>query len=145
MIVILVALVVGACLFFAGPSANDLRGYVVKLSSADHECSGIQVRAPSGKKYILTAAHCRLIADADGNYLITLEDHTTLMRRLVAEDSQSDLLLLEGVPRRDGAIIAAAEWPREKVQIYSHGANLDTWRSEEIGANFDDQYSPLPN
>lgn len=60
-------------------------------------CSGVQVKAPSGQAYILSAAHCREIDSGDG-YPIVTQNGRHLMRSFVAEDPASDLLLIEGVP-----------------------------------------------
>lgn len=65
-----------------------------KLQSAHGSCSGEQVRAPSGKDYILTAAHCRILDDGSGSIQARDEQGRESMHRIIAEDPNSDLLLL---------------------------------------------------
>lgn len=114
----------------SSPSDSSLRSRVMKLTSERGLCSGEQVRAPSGVDYILTAAHCRPLADENGSIKITTEDGRVLMRRIVAEDPLSDLLLLEGVPGIKGLNIASYDMPREHVRTFTHGNRFNTYKTE---------------
>src|SRR5258707_12043226 len=78
----------------------------VSIKGKYGQCSGEQIEAPSGETYILTAAHCRNLADDGISMVIITEDEKRLMRKIIAEDSYSDLLLLEGIPNLDGIKIA---------------------------------------
>jgi len=122
----LILLALHAC---SGKSNEYFREHAVKLESAEGMCSGEQVKAPSGENYILTAAHCKGIAK-DGSMKVILENGKSLQRKIVAEDANSDLLLLEGVPALQGLEIADYALMHEHVRTYTHGARMDTYRSD---------------
>lgn len=114
---------------FSSPSDSYIRDRAVKLSSAKGSCSGVQVRAPSGVDYILTAAHCRVLAE-DGSILVTKEDGSVLLRKVIQEDSQSDLLLLQGLPNVRGLSIADYNMRFNHVRTFTHGAGLSTYKTD---------------
>jgi hypothetical protein len=103
---------------------------VVKLQSAEGSCSGIQVAAPSGRSYILTAGHCRRLSDAVGSIGVVREDGSTLQRAVIAEDPNSDLLLLEGLPGINGISVAASLTDGQFVRTFTHGSGFKTYRTE---------------
>lgn len=104
--------------------------YTVKITNANRgQCSGEQIKAPSGQTYILSAGHCRDIAIND-NYTITTEDGRTLQRKFVAEDPESDLVLIEGIPNMGGLDIAKSSYKRQHVRTFTHGHGLDTYKTE---------------
>jgi S1-C subfamily serine protease len=123
-------LVVGFSLS-GGKSESYLYNRAVKLISIRGTCSGEQVRAPSGIDYILTAAHCLPLAQ-DGSITIITEDGRRMQRKVIAEDTRSDLLLLEGVPNLRGLDIADYSLPKEKVRTFTHGRGLDTYKTEGV-------------
>jgi len=102
----------------------------VKLLGGGHQCSGEQVRGPSGVSYILTAAHCAKLADAQGNIEVIKEDGDKISRKIITEDPSSDLLLLEGLPGVAGLDIATSLKPHERVRTYTHGHGMDTYRTD---------------
>lgn len=115
-----------------GKSDDYLRARVVKISNERKGmCSGEQVRAPSGQDYILTAAHCRPL-ETDGSMMITTEDGKTLMRKIIAEDDKSDLLLIEGIPNLEGLSIANDGYLKQHVRSFTHGNNFATWKSDGV-------------
>lgn len=84
----------------ASKSDEAIKAATVGIGAESGEgawCSGVQVKAPSGQAYILSAGHCREI-DKDEGYPIVTQNGRHLMRSFVAEDKASDLLLIEGVP-----------------------------------------------
>lgn len=115
--------------FFVGHSDQYIRERVVLLTGNGHACSGEQVRAPSGDNYILTAGHCALLA-VNGSIQTTTEDGKSIMRRVVAEDTNSDLLLLEGLPHVSGLTIASSDHVREFVRTFTHGSALKTYETD---------------
>lgn len=129
---VFLAVVLHPILFSSGPSEASLKSRVVKLQSARGSCSGEQVKAPSGVDYILTAAHCRTLADETGSIQVKTEDGRELMRRVIAEDENSDLLLLEGLPGVEGLPIAQAQFPGQKVRTFTHGRGFDTYKTEGV-------------
>src|SRR5579859_3994479 len=97
-VVALVAVVVGLLsrpLNFQ-PDDEYPRRQVVKIAGPHGMCSGEQVRAPSGQTYILTAAHCRGFMDSTSNFTVVNEDGLSIQRRFIAEDPNSDIMLIEG-------------------------------------------------
>jgi S1-C subfamily serine protease len=110
-------------------SESWLRSRVVKLSSAKGMCSGEQVRATSGVDYILTAGHCRAM-EVDGKITVTDAEGNKIQRKIVAEDPNSDLLLLEGLPNMKGLDIANSDQLTEHVRTFTHGANMATHKTE---------------
>lgn len=108
------------------------RDKVVKLMSPKGMCSGEQVKAPSGQSYILSAGHCRKLIDADGFFTVETEDKRILKRKMIAEDAESDLLLIEGLPNLEGLQIAQSIAPGDKVTTLTHGNNFATYKTEGV-------------
>ena len=119
-----------ACSFLNTPSDAHIRSRIVRIGSDKGMCSGEQVRAPSGQDYILTAGHCNSLDNGNGTYNVKTEDGRTLVRRIVAEDPNSDLMLLEGLPDMKGLSIADMSWHGEKIKTYTHGRDLATFSTE---------------
>lgn len=112
------------------PSEATLKSKAVQLvRKGAGSCSGEQVKASSGESYILTAAHCKGIS-VDGMMPVVTEDGKSLMRRVIAEDSQSDLLLIEGLPNTEGLEIAKEVNRGQKIRTFTHGRSLPTYKTE---------------
>lgn len=111
------------------PTEHSLRSRVIKLTGDAGLCSGEQIHAPSGQDYILTASHCKPLAK-DGSILATTEDGRSLLRRVIAEDPASDLLLLEGVPHMRGLDIAKYANKQEHIRTFTHGHRFATYKTE---------------
>lgn len=105
---------------------------IIKISSGHGMCSGEQVKAPSGVSYIMTASHCMGLSDANGNFTITTEDGKSLQRKLIAEDPESDLMILEGLPEVAGLRIAQSIAPGDKIVTLTHGNNYATYKTEGV-------------
>lgn len=130
------------CLLPSGKSDDWLRSRTVRIADAqDASCSGEQVRAPSGQDYILTAGHCASLAK-DGTVIVITEDGRKLQRRIIEEDPNSDLLLIEGLPNLEGMSIARSHEKREHVRTFTHGSRLDTYRTE--GVYIQEQHIDVP-
>jgi S1-C subfamily serine protease len=104
---------------------------VVQIKGSQGSCSGEQVKAPSGKLYILTAGHCRhLVEDGMGKVVTEAgEEHKAVM---IAEDPKSDLLLLQGVSGIGALDIAKSSEHRQNVKTYTHGAGLKAYKTEGV-------------
>lgn len=126
-----IAIALIACIAVSCQSKSEthIKSKVMKLSSPRGMCSGEQIRAPSGVDYILTAAHCRVLEE-NGSIAITTEDGRHLQRKVVAEDPYSDLLLLEGVPNMKGLDIADFSPIGGHLRSFTHGRNMDTYKTE---------------
>lgn len=105
------------------------RSRVVKITGNGRGCSGEQIRAPSGVNYILSAGHCMVTA-VGGQVTVYTEDGRTLQRRVIAEDPDSDLMLIEGLPNMRGLTIAKEIKIGSKFRTFTHGAMLDTFKTE---------------
>jgi len=116
-----------------GPSRSEsyIRARSVRLIGEHNMCSGEQIKAPSGENYILSAAHCTVTAK-NGEILIQTEDGRKLRRRIIAEDANSDLLLLEGVPGLEGLPIARWIGPTAHIRTFTHGSNMDTYETSGV-------------
>lgn len=127
------AILIFALLAMAIPGKNDsyARNRTVKLMGNGHQCSGEQVRAPSGIDYILSAGHCTPLI-VDGRVTVILENEKTIERRVIAEDMSSDLLLIEGIPNMRGLDIGRNNQRFQKVMTFTHGAGLDTYKTEGV-------------
>lgn len=130
--VVLTLISLGFSCVMRSKQEERIRSKVVKLSNAHIQCSGIQIKAPSGQSYILTAGHCKDIADASGSMTVTTEDRKQLKRRILAEDGVSDLLLLEGLPGVVGLDTAAFSTRGEAIRTFTHGHGLDTYETDGV-------------
>lgn len=126
-----------ACCIRAADSAyirSDFyaRERAVKLKSAKGSCSGEQIEAFSGDTYILTAAHCRMLSEDGVSIKVITENGAVLMRKIIAEDSKSDLLLLEGIPNLSGIPLATSAKRLEYVKTFTMGKGFDTFKTEGV-------------
>lgn len=104
---------------------------VVQIKNGEGSCSGEQVRAPSGHSYILSAAHCiSLVERGDGT--IVSEDGKEHKAILIAEDPNSDLMLLEGLEGLGGLNIADKAVAREEIRTFTHGAALKAYKTSGV-------------
>lgn len=110
-------------------SDAQIKATVVKLVGDRGSCSGEQVRAPSGVDYILSAGHCAVLQDG-GSIEVVTEDGKHLERRVIAEDMNSDLLLLEGLPNVRGLDIASANRGDQHVRTFTHGKGMATYQTD---------------
>jgi hypothetical protein len=115
----------------SGPSDSEIRDRVVKIVGPHGQCSGEQIQAPSGKSYILTAAHCLPIA-VEGSMDVITEDGVHTLRKVIAEDSKADLLLVEGLVDRTGLKIANNNYRFQSVRTFTHGRGMDTYTTEGV-------------
>lgn len=113
------------------PSDQEIRASSVKVfTPGKGSCSGTEIKAPSGKTYILTAGHCAPLADAKGEFQIESESHKLYKSRIVKEDSRADLLLLEGI-KSIPALSIAKKLPGvgDEIKGFTHGAGHNSYRS----------------
>lgn len=126
----ILALVLG---LIATPSLNArnayLRNRVVMLSSETGSCSGVEVRAPSGKIFTLTARHCSSLL-TNGVVSATTEDDVKHTLRLVAIDTKSDLMLLTGTGDRAVDVAPGAYQKHQAVHTMTHGGGMPSYRTD---------------
>lgn len=122
---------VGLYIHCQPPSEQDIRASVVRIDGAHGMCTGEQVMAPSGQSYILTAAHCRILANDGTNFKITTEDGRKLERKFIEEDPMADILLIEGVPGLPALEIAPITRIKgQHVRTFTHGGAVGTHKTE---------------
>jgi hypothetical protein len=122
---------IAAILVFSLSPKSDsyIRDRVVKLTGNGYTCTGEQVTAPSGRDYVLTAAHC--MSTAEGGFITaTTESGETYRLEIIEEDPASDLLLLRGVPDLTGLDIAHAAPRFSRVRTFTHGAGNPTYETD---------------
>lgn len=102
---------------------------VVRLTGIDGgSCSGVQVTAPSGVDYILSAGHC-LVLQKDGVILAESPGKAPIPRRVILESDHTDLLLLEGMPGLKGAELGRTPGRNSEIYAITHGAGFDHYSS----------------
>lgn len=112
-------------------SENYLRSRVVQLTGDKKgSCSGVQVHAPSGQDYILSAAHCSILADEQGNVNVRLDETRFIKRRIIEVSIKTDLMLLEGMPNLKGLSIASKFKVGQHLRSFTHGGGMDTYKTE---------------
>lgn len=104
---------------------------VVQIKSERGSCSGQQVEAPSGKSYILTAGHCRLLVE-DGMGRIIEENGKEHPAVFVAEDPNSDLMILQGISDMGSLKIAKRASPRQEIRTFTHGAGMAAYKTSGV-------------
>lgn len=105
-----------------------IREQVVMLDGNHNSCTGVQVVAPSGKIYTLTASHCRSLL-TDNAVGATYENAEGDLIYYVEEDPQSDLLLLSS-NHNLGVFVASKIYAHQKVHTLTHGMHLPTYRTD---------------
>lgn len=121
------------CLISSGNRlrASDayIRDRVIKIYSAEgSSCTGIQVYAPSGKIYILTAAHCAEFMP-NGDALASDEKGDEYPVILIAIDKAKDLMIMSRIS--DNAIRIADKWYKhEKIHTITHGKGMPSYRTD---------------
>jgi hypothetical protein len=131
-IVSLVLFIAAVSMLNTSKSDAEMKKKAVLLLNPEKgiQCSGEQIQAPSGKTYILSAAHCRVIADSGDSIEVHDAEGRVINRKVVAEDPNSDLLLLEGLPDTDGLRVAPFDTIDEHVRTYTHGRGMPTYKTE---------------
>lgn len=112
----------------AKSSDSYIRNRVLLLKSKMGSCSAIQVKAPSNKVYVLSAAHCREIVRTKDAKLID-ENRREYKAKIVDVDVEHDLLLLEAVDNRS-IEVARSVHDHEKIHTLSHGRGMPTYRTD---------------
>lgn len=133
-LLIITALTTG---FLRRPSPDEYaRQRVVLLSSIKGSCTGVEVKAPSGRIYTLTAGHCKAIL-VDSKVLATQENGKETLIKLIAIDSKSDLLILESVSNK--FIVIADKYERHgKIHTMTHGGGYPSYRTDGELLDFED-------
>jgi S1-C subfamily serine protease len=104
------------------------KSIVMLVGSTGAQCTGFEVKAPSGHEYMLTAGHCAMLADPlTGSIQVTTEEGAKVMRRVIAVDPLADITIMEPVPGIPALEVAADSYKDEFIRILGHGLGLPTW------------------
>ena len=105
-----------------------IRNRIVLLHSERGGCTGIQIKAPSGKVFILTAAHCYAITDL-GSVDAKSEDGTTAKVHVVDVDPVHDLMLLTSNSKLS-IEVASKVALYDAVHTLTHGSMYPSYRTD---------------
>jgi hypothetical protein len=104
-------------------------------------CSGTHVNL-SGKTYIVTAAHCLVLA-RDGKVLVKDDQmKEPILREVLMEDDASDVMLVEALPGRKGLKLAKSVKKKSHIYTYTHGFGYATYKTE--GTYIQDEKIEVP-
>lgn len=109
-------------------SDNYIRNRVVQLTGNEHLCSGIEIKTPSGKKAILTAAHCAALLE-NNMLTATSENGDEDVVSMIAIDPAHDLMLLTSLDGKS-INIAKSVHKHQKVHSLTHGHGFITYRTD---------------
>jgi hypothetical protein len=105
------------------------RDHVVQLSGNHVLCTGIEIQAPSGSVYTLTAAHCEHMVGDDGKVDFEDEHHNTGRIKIIKKDNVVDLMLLDQA-MNSGFRIAKKLYVYEPVHSMAHGIGMPSYRTD---------------
>lgn len=131
-IILIYAIIVGGILaLIPNDKTSDayIRDRVVMLENEHGSCSGIQVKAPSKKVYIMTAGHCSVLLSADNTTTAIDEYGNRNTVRLVELDAKDDLMLLTS-PNNLSIDITDTVFTHEKIHTLTHGDHEPTYRTD---------------
>lgn len=114
-------------------SDKYVRNHVVLLKSLIGSCTGFNVTAPSGKTYIMSAAHCMDLMGVDSHNRLAIYAIDESGRRsivyFVKVDRFTDLLILTN-NNNNGMVVAKKDQIHDHVHVLSHGGGLPTYRTD---------------
>jgi S1-C subfamily serine protease len=109
-------------------SDKYIRDRVLMITGKNVLCSAIEVRAPSGKNYTMSAAHCAAMA-INGYVTAINEDGDQKMIKVLEVDDPHDLMLLE--PYDEKSIdVAKSEQRHQRVHTITHGHGMPSYRTD---------------
>ena len=106
---------------------RNVNNSIVKIFSEQGSCTAFEAKAPSGKQYTLTAAHCSILADENQNVEALLENNAVVSIRVIAISPTADMLVLEGIPSLPALEIGEHTFPGEHIHVIGHGYGLPLW------------------
>ncbi len=113
----------------ATPKMMDahIRSHTFLLVGGPHACTGVQVQAPSGKSYVVSAGHCVSAFDQKGeaSAVIAGADKPEKIK-LLEISKDADVLIATGVSNLTGLRIAANVEKFEHIRLFGHGNLFDT-------------------
>lgn len=129
----IIAITLAGCLSYVRhvkASDSYVRDAVVLLYGAGGSCTGVQVKLRESKKaFVLTAAHCLPLVE-EGKINAKTESGEILSLKVLEEDTQADLLLLEGSDQLSTVILATDAELHDRVHTVTHGAGAPAYRTD---------------
>lgn len=120
-----------------------VRDRVFLLHGPKGKCSAVQVFAPSGQAYMLSAAHCADIMD-EGRILAENEQGKDRWTVMISVDYVHDIMLLSSVSSK-ALRVAKKEEKHQKIYTMTHGDGAPTYRTDgEILKREDRQFNLGP-
>jgi len=119
---------------------ESARKHVVKLASDSGSCSGVKITYKN-KNYVLTAAHCLPLQV--GNSIAEIGPKSAVPHRIIAESSETDLLLLEST--EPGVKLADSWEPGQDAFSITHGGGWPAYRTDGKMLKYDFVSIPLFN
>lgn len=129
----IICLALAICFFIAScvSKASDsyIRDRVVQLKGAHAACTGIQVKAPSGNVYTMTAGHCKSMLAEDNSVQATDELGNTKTLYLIDVDEDKDLMLMTSMNYRS-IEVAKKTTRHQHIHTLTHGDMHTTYRTD---------------
>ncbi|CAM6004758.1 unnamed protein product [Sphagnum balticum] len=98
------------------------------LVSRHGECSGVEIEAPSGKIYTMTARHCMSLTE-EGHIISLKEGFEANGLMILGIDRNSDLMILESSSKY-GIRIGKEDAHHIKIHTLTHGDGKPTYRTD---------------
>jgi len=133
-----------------GISDADVRKRVYKIQSNTGNCTGVQVRAASGKVVMLTAAHCfglfsRIVPGGRITATAIAENGTKTVIEYVDRDDYLDLMIMTKV-NDDFVFLANNVKLHQRIHSTGHGLGLPLFSTEgELVTTTTCQFMPMPD
>lgn len=127
-IVFMINMVITAATVENKAADSYVRDRVVWLTGNEMSCSGVQVKAPSGKVYTLTAAHCKSLAGKQ-RIVAETEDGHRFSLDIVKIDVQHDLMTLTSSNQKSVDVAEKIE-KHLKVHTITHGERYPSYRTD---------------
>ena len=110
-------------------SDSYARDRVVLLTGNQSSCTGVIIKAPSGKNYTLTAAHCRALIE-DAKIQAELENGDIVLLDIIAVDIEHDLMLLSSASDAKSIAVAKEVSVHQHMHTMTHGGRFPSYRTD---------------
>jgi S1-C subfamily serine protease len=114
---------------YAKTTDSYIRNRVIQLEGNQMACTGIEVKAPSGRNYILTAAHCRALANENSEIDAITEHDKRAIVHIIEFDAQHDLMLLTAIDNLS-IEVAGKISAHQKIHTMTHGGRFPSYRTD---------------
>jgi len=110
-------------------TAADQERIVMLIDFQGGHCTGFNVKAPSGKMYIMTAAHCYGLSEK-GLIYVKRPGMAPVLAKIIAAQPEADLMVLEYIGGPYFDISAREVELREELHTWSYGRRSPAWPSD---------------